>query len=123
MAGVRVLVVDDNELQLLVVADALASEGYDVSVAANGSEAVRAARARTPDILLLDLMLPDIDGATVLAQIRSDPSASGVRVILTTGVHSPDVRRLLRADAALYKPFGMRELIAAVEALASPASS
>jgi CheY-like chemotaxis protein len=123
MAGVHVLVVDDNDLQRLVVAEALDSEGYEVTVAANGSDAVRAARARAPDILVLDLMLPDIDGATVLAQIRSDPAAAGVRVVLTTGVHSPDVRRLLRADAALYKPFGMRELIAAVEAIAPPAGS
>ncbi len=118
MSAVHVLVVDDNDLQREVVVDALASGGYDVVAAATGAEALRAARARAPDVLVLDLMLPDTDGATVLAELRSDPALESVRVILTTGVHSSDVRRLLRADAALFKPFGMQELLAAIEALA-----
>ncbi len=118
MRAVHVLVVDDNDLQREVVVDALASEGYEVVAAATGAEALRAARARAPDVLVLDLMLPDTDGATVLAELRSDPALESVRVILTTGVHSSDVRRLLRADAALFKPFGMQELLAAIEALA-----
>jgi CheY-like chemotaxis protein len=115
-----VLVVDDNDLQRAVVADALESEGYDVAVAANGAEALRAVRARAPDVLVLDLMLPDTDGATVLQDMRSDPALVGVRVVVTTGVHSPDVRRLLRADAALFKPFGMRELLMAIEESLAP---
>jgi CheY-like chemotaxis protein len=117
----HVLVVDDNDLQRATVADVLESEGYDVTVAASGADAVRAARARAPDVLVLDLMLPDTDGATVLAEIRNDPALARVRVVVTTGIHSPDLRRLLRADAALFKPFGARELVAAVErSLESP---
>jgi hypothetical protein len=47
--------------------------------------------------------------------MRSDPALARLRVVVATGVHSPDLRRLLRADAALYKPFGARELVAAVQ--------
>jgi DNA-binding response OmpR family regulator len=123
MGAAHVLVVDDNDLQRAVVADALQGEGFLVTVAASGAEALRAARARAPDLLVLDLMLPDVDGATVLAELRSQPALAGVRVVVTTGVHSPDVRRLLGADAALFKPFGMRELLAAVQRSLAPRSA
>jgi DNA-binding response OmpR family regulator len=119
----HILVVDDNDLQRGVVADALESEGFDVAVAATGAEALSAARARPPDLVVLDLLLPDVDGASLLAQMRADPALANVRVVVATGVHSPDVRRLLRADGALFKPFGMRELLLAIrEALAGGAA-
>ena len=117
MGSVRVLVVDDNDLLRDVVSDALSSVGYDVGGAASGEEALRAARARRPDVIVLDLMLPDTDGATVLAELRQDPALAGVRVLVTTGVRAASVRRLPGVDLALFKPFGMRELVSAVESL------
>lgn len=113
----RILVVDDNELQREVVADVLASEGHEVAVAATGAEALAAARATPPDVVVLDLMLPDIDGATVLASLRADPALAALRVVVTTGVRSSSVRRLPGVDAALFKPFEMRELLGALDAL------
>lgn len=120
MAPIRVLVVDDNDLQRDVVADVLASEGYEVRVAASGSEALAAARATPPDVVVLDLMLPDTDGATVLASLRAEPSLSALRVVVTTGLRSASVKRLPGVDAALFKPFDLRELLGAVESLAPP---
>ncbi len=120
MGSVYVLVVDDNDLQRDVVADALSSVGYEVGVAANGADALREARARHPEIIVLDLMLPDTDGATVLAELRADPALAQVRVLVTTGVRAASVRRLPGVDLALFKPFGMSELLAAVESLVPP---
>jgi two-component system OmpR family response regulator len=117
VGAIRVLVVDDNDLQRDVLADVLGSEGYDVRVAASGSEAMAAARASAPDIVVLDLMLPDTDGATVLASLRAEPSLSAMRVVITTGVRSSSVRRLPGVDAALFKPFDLREFLSTVEAL------
>jgi CheY-like chemotaxis protein len=113
----RILVVDDDDLQREVVADLLESEGYAVQVAATGAEAVAAARASRPDVLVLDLLLPDTDGATVLAWLRDDPGLRDMHVVVTTGVRSASVRRLPGVDAALFKPFGPRELLAAVDAV------
>ena len=110
--------VDDNDLQRDVVSDALASEGYDVEVAANGADALRVARATPPDVVVLDLMLPDTDGATVLERFRSEPTLGAVRVVVTTGVRAASVRRLPGVELVLFKPFGMRELLDAVSALA-----
>lgn len=109
--------VDDNELQREVVADLLESEGYAVQVAATGAEALAAARAAPPDVLVLDLLLPDTDGATVLAALRTEPDLRAMHVVITTGVRSPSVRRLPGVDAALFKPFGPRELLDAIEAV------
>jgi two-component system OmpR family response regulator len=111
--------VDDNDLQREVLADVLSSEGYDVRVASSGAEALAAARALAPDVVVLDLMLPDTDGATVLATLRSEPSLAAMRVVVTTGLRSPSVRRLPGVDAALFKPFDLRELLTALETVRS----
>jgi two-component system OmpR family response regulator len=121
VAGTRVLVVDDNALQREVVADVLASEGYDVQVAGSGAEALASARTSPPDVVVLDLMLPDTDGATVLAALRTEPALHPFRVVVTTGIRSSSVRRLPGVDAALFKPFGLRELLGAVESVCAPA--
>jgi CheY-like chemotaxis protein len=111
----RVLVVDDNDLQRDVVADVLESEGYQVQVAATGADALASVRATPPEVVVLDLLLPDTDGATVLAALRADPALAALRVLVTTGVHSSSVRRLPGVDAVLFKPFGMRELLDALD--------
>ena len=117
MSNARVLVVDDDDLQREVVADLLSSEGYVVDVAGSGAEALATARATPPDVLVLDLLLPDTDGATVLAALRAQPGLGALRVLVTTAVRSSSVRRLPGVDAALFKPFGPRELLTAIAAV------
>jgi DNA-binding response OmpR family regulator len=85
--------------------------------AENGTRGL-ALHGREPvDVVVLDLMLPDTDGATVLATLRREPSLAAMRVVVTTGVRSPSVRRLPGVDAALFKPFELRELLATLESV------
>lgn len=119
----RVLVVDDNELQREVVADALLGEGYEVAAAASGAEAVAAALETPPDVLILDLLLPDTDGATILGRLRAEPTLVGMRVLVATGVHSSSLRRLLGVEGVLFKPFGLRELLSAIDAALEPTAA
>jgi len=115
MSPCRVLVIDDNEAHRQVVAEVLADEGYQVAIAASGEAGLAAARAVRPDVLLLDLLMPGMDGASVLEELRRDADLAGVRVVVTTGVQTPHVKRLLHPDAVLFKPFGVSELLRAVE--------
>lgn len=78
----RVLVVDDETAILEALEDVLSSEGYDVRTACNGREGLRRMREATPDILLLDLMMPVVDGHQMLEEIESDPRLAGTPVVL-----------------------------------------
>lgn len=116
----RVLIVDDDPIHREVVAEILSGEGYAVEEAGTGEACLEAARASRPDVVLLDLMLPGMDGATVLDELRRDAQLAGVRVVVTTGVRTAHLRKLLRPDALLFKPFGVDELVLAVAGVAHP---
>lgn len=113
----ELLIVEDDHTQREVLADILRESGYLVTTASDGHAARAALGGSPPDVLLLDLMVPGVDGPTLLAEVRSDPRCAAVRVILTTGVHTPHVTRLLRPDATLFKPFGISELLTAIRAV------
>jgi two-component system phosphate regulon response regulator PhoB len=116
----RILVVDDEADITALVAYHLAKAGYRVSTAANGQEALRAAREERPDIVVLDLMLPGIPGYEVLAELRRRNETSDVGVILLTARRDePDrIQGLtLGADDYLTKPFSPAELVLRVQAL------
>lgn len=110
----RVLVVDDDPVHRDVVSEILTGEGYAVELAGSGEAGLAAARAERPDVILLDLFMPGMDGVSVLDELRRDARLSGVRVVVATGIRAPHVRRLLRPDAILFKPFGIEELVSAV---------
>ncbi len=110
----RVLVVDDDPIHREAVAEILAGQGYAVEQVASGEDCLAAARSSRPDVLVLDLLLPGIDGAQVLEELRREARLAGTRVIVTTGVQTAHIRRLLRPDAVLFKPFGVDELLLAV---------
>ncbi len=120
MPTARVLVVDDDPIHREVVAEILSGEGYTVELAGSGEACLEAARASPPDVVLLDLMLPGMDGATVLDELRRDAQLAAVRVVVTTGVRTAHLRKLLRPDALLFKPFGVDELVLAVAGVAGP---
>lgn len=113
--------VDDDPLHRDVVAEVLREEGYAVELAGSGEAGLAAARAVRPDVILLDLFMPGMDGVSVLEELRRDAELSGVRVVVTTGIRAPHVRRLLRPDAVLFKPFGIEELVSAVAGVVGPA--
>src|SRR5882762_797008 len=127
-AGHRVLVVDDEPDITALVAYHLAKEGYRVTTAANGTEALRSAREERPDLVVLDLMLPGLSGYDILAELRRREETRDVGVILLTArKEEPDrIKGLsLGADDYLAKPFSPKELVLRVGAilrrLAAPA--
>jgi two-component system, OmpR family, response regulator RegX3 len=113
----RVVVVEDEQSISDPLRSALEREGYQVDVAATGAAGLELVRREEPDVVLLDLMLPDIDGRDVCRSIRS---SSRVPIIMLTarGLETDRVVGLeLGADDYLVKPFGMAELIARIRAL------
>lgn len=124
----RILVVDDEPDITALVAYHLAKAGYRVSTAANGPDALRAAREERPDIVILDLMLPGVSGYDVLAELRRREETQDVGVILLTARREETDRikgLSLGADDYLTKPFSPQELALRVGAvlrrLAAPA--
>ncbi len=116
----RILVVDDEPDITALVAYHLAKAGYRVSTAANGSEALKAAREERPDLVILDLMLPGVSGYDVLAEMRRREETREVGVILLTARREEQdrIRGLsLGADDYLTKPFAPQELSLRVNAL------
>jgi two-component system phosphate regulon response regulator PhoB len=116
----RILVVDDEPDITALVAYHLAKAGYRVSTAANGPDALKAARDERPDIVILDLMLPGVSGYDVLAELRRRDETRDVGVILLTSrrEEADRIRGLsLGADDYLSKPFSPQELSLRVNAL------
>jgi two-component system phosphate regulon response regulator PhoB len=116
----RILVVDDEPDITALVAYHLAKAGYRVSTAANGADALKAARDERPDIVILDLMLPGVSGYDVLAELRRRDETRDVGVILLTSrrEEADRIRGLsLGADDYLSKPFSPQELSLRVNAL------
>lgn len=110
-----ILAVDDDAEERARWIAALEAGGYRTIEAGNGREALAHFDAGTvPHVLVLDLMMPQLDGASLLQALRERGLRERVRVVLATGVASPLVRRLVEADAYLFKPFDDTELLAAV---------
>ena len=113
----RVLVVEDSELAVGLRAN-LEQEGYEVEVARDGRCGLELARAWGPDLVVLDLMLPELDGLHVLRTLRSEGRATPVLLLTARGQENDKVLGLkLGADDYVTKPFGLLELLARVEAL------
>ena len=116
----RVLIVEDEESILLSLEFLLRKEGHDVVSARDGAAALRALEQQPPDLVLLDVMLPLIDGFEVCASIRTNPALNHTRIMLVTarGREAEIARGMaLGADAYLTKPFSTRELREKVRAL------
>ena len=113
----RVLVVDDEPMVTEVVERYLRLEGYDVALAADGGEGLRLAKEWAPDLVVLDLMLPVVDGLEVCRRLRND---TDVAIIMLTarGEESDRIVGLeLGADDYMVKPFSPRELVARVKSV------
>ena len=113
VAGARVLVVDDDVLIVDAVATAFRYEGFDVATAMNGGEALAIANAWSPDLIVLDWSLPDIDGVEIGRRLRRDGSSAGI-LFLTAKDTLENKVEALRAggDDYVTKPFGLAEIVA-----------
>ncbi|MFP4474481.1 MAG: response regulator [Desulfatibacillaceae bacterium] len=120
MAKEHILVVDDEEDILELVRYNLVKEGYQVSLAASGEQALKLARAGVPDLMVLDLMLPGVSGLDVCRLLKQDPKTGGMPIIMLTakGEESDIVTGLeIGADDYITKPFSPRVLIARTRAI------
>ncbi len=116
----RILVVDDNATNIKIVQTRLANEGYDIVTAADGEEALVAVRELIPDLILLDVMMPRLDGIEVCRRLRADATLPFTPIILLTAMtETKDVIAGLDAGADEYltKPFDHGALVARVRSM------
>jgi two-component system, cell cycle response regulator DivK len=113
-----ILIVEDNEKNMKLVRDVLQFKGYETIEAVTGTDGVRLAKERKPDLVLMDIQLPDIDGITALAQIRADGETRKIPVIAVSASVMPDDQQRIVAsgfDAYVTKPINVRNFIETVE--------
>ena len=114
----RVLVADDDPSIQGFLAEALTDEGYEVRTAANGREALTILREWRPDLILLDLMMPEMDGWTFRAEQRAMPSVSDVPVIVLSATRDLATKaRDLDPAQVFSKPFDLEALLATIAQL------
>ena len=114
MSRPRILVVEENPLNLKLVRDVLGAAGYDVMEATSGEEGLLAATEHPPDLVLMDLQLPGIDGAETMRRLREGPLAENVPVVAVTAfAMAEDQANATRAgfDGYLQKPINVRALV------------
>jgi two-component system cell cycle response regulator DivK len=117
MTGERILVVEDNELNMKLFRDVLVATGYTTLEATTGGEAVELATEHAPDLVLMDVQLPDVDGVYALRRLRADERTAAIPVLAVTAqAMQGDRERFLAAgfDGYLSKPVNVRELIGTV---------
>ncbi len=113
----RVLIVDDEPNIVLSLQFLLSREGYDIDIARDGESALELAARKPPDLVVLDLMLPGLDGYEVCRRLRASAATAATKIVVVTARarEAERVRGLEEgADAYVTKPFSTRELIATV---------
>ena len=118
MAGEQILVVEDNEKNMKLFRDVLQATGYRTLEATTGGRAVELATEHGPDLVLMDIQLPDIDGVEALGRLRADERTASIPVLaLTAQAMQGDRERFLAAgfDGYLSKPVNIAELVATVK--------
>jgi CheY-like chemotaxis protein len=118
MAGRRILVVEDNEKNMKLFRDVLVATGYRTLEATTGGEALDLATRRAPDLVLMDIRLPDMDGVETLRRLRADRRTASIPVLaLTAQAMDGDQERFLGAgfDGYLPKPVDIVQLVGAVK--------
>lgn len=119
----RILIVEDNPDLAFGLRNNLEIEGYDISVAEDGLAGLREARSSRPDLIILDLMMPGLDGYRVLRTLRDEGNSTPVLILSAKGEEADKVRGFrMGADDFVTKPFSLLELLARVEALLRRAS-
>ena len=118
--GPLILIVEDEDNIALALGHKLGREGFRLKRIADGKDAMPAIRAERPDLILLDVMLPQVSGYEICQQVRADPALSGVRILMMTARGTAMERRkglAMGADGFVSKPFDLADLIAEVRSL------
>lgn len=114
----RILIVDDNTANIDVMLTFLEMEGYEISIATSGTMAIRVARHDKPDLILLDVMMPELDGFETCRQLKSDPITSATPVIFVTAKkETSDIIEGFKCGGVDYisKPFRQEEVVSRVK--------
>ena len=113
-----ILIVEDNEKNMKLVRDVLQFKGYKTLEAVTGTEGLRLAREERPDLVLMDIQLPDIDGITALARLRADPQTEKMPVVAVSASVMPDEQQKIVAsgfNAYVTKPINVKSFLETVE--------
>ena len=117
MMQTKILVIEDNEDNRRIVRDLLTSAGYEVIEAVTGQEGVTAAETQGPELILMDIQLPDFDGYEATRRIKANPTLSPIPIIAVTSyaLSGDDVKAFeAGCDAYVTKPYSPRELLAKI---------
>jgi CheY-like chemotaxis protein len=120
--GGKILVVDDDLEILRILQDALRSAGHEVRSCDNGSCVEKELKEFKPDLLLLDVMLPGVDGYTLALRITEDPATRNMPIVILSGLEPSQgmFQRFAQVTAFLPKPFNPEQLLKAVEQALAP---
>ena len=113
-----VLIVEDNENNMMLVRDVLEMKGYSILAATTGAEGVRLAIEHKPDLVLMDIQLPDIDGITAFAQIRGNEAAKHIPILAVSASVMQDEQAKIATsgfEAYITKPLSMKSFVETVE--------
>jgi two-component system, cell cycle response regulator DivK len=113
-----ILIVEDNEKNMKLVRDLMQFKGHTTIEAVTGNEGIRQALANHPDLILMDIQLPDVNGIEALRQIRADPAMTSIPIIAVTASVMPGDRQKIESagfDAYLTKPIELRPFLATVD--------
>jgi CheY-like chemotaxis protein len=116
----HILVVEDDAGIRDTISELLQLEGFGVDSARDGLEGLSRLRDRRPDVILLDLFMPGLDGAQFVDRLRADASTSDIPVVLMTGLEPGSGREPAGVQAVLPKPFELDDLLAAVRRVGLP---
>jgi CheY-like chemotaxis protein len=114
----RILIVDDDDAMVDLLGQRLGRQGFEVLVAASGEEGLAIARHRRPDLVVLDLRLPDADGFSICQELADSIETGSIPVIILSGMERPDIIRRSRAAGCQYfvrKPYDPNALLILVE--------
>lgn len=116
----KILVIDDNEMNRKLVRMSLITKGHEIIEAADGREGIEAASAHKPDLIIMDIQMPVIDGFAAIEIIKKDPATKDIKIIaLTAYAMKGDRERILQSgcDEYMSKPIDLKPFIAIVERL------
>ncbi len=117
--GKKILIVDDEQDTLSVLGKGLTAEGYSVIKADNGSKALVLAKSERPDLIILDVLMPGMDGGEVAKRLKEVPETEGIPVIFLTGMfpkrEEKKEGRIVAGNIMFDKPYDILKLITAIE--------
>lgn len=118
----KILIIEDESDQIMMMRTRLESNGFEIISSPNGDDGIKKARSERPDLILLDLVMPKIDGYEVCRRLKSSPETKDIPVIIITAVMRRDIEKLCTdvcADGLVKKPYDPLEFLQLIQELIS----